>query len=112
MFKTLFGLPGKFINEIYKMFAKADNNKLSDKKVIMFLVLAVIMIVFAVSYIKVAVASAAFVDVPQGWVNLIIFSVLAFLAPDALIKIFSNAKFNLQGVNIENGENKGTQERL
>ncbi|MCK5019680.1 MAG: hypothetical protein KAS32_21660 [Candidatus Peribacteraceae bacterium] len=106
MFKKLFSLPGKFIDEIYNMFAKADNSKLSDKKVIMFLVLAVIMTVFAVSYIKVAIASTTFVDVGLGWVYLIIFSVLAFLAPDALIKIFSNAKFNLQGVNLDSGENK------
>ena len=93
-------------NDVFNMFRGADN-KIKEKKVLVVFVNVVLMLTFAWSYSKVALASKTFVDVPKGWIFVIAVGILSFLAPDALIKIFNKISDGLVAVLTARGAKGG-----
>ena len=76
-------------NDILNMFRKGSD--IRDKKVVMFLSVAVVIGTFSYSYMKAPTQGDGLLDVGWGWVVLIFLVIVGFLAPDALVKIGAKA---------------------
>ena len=72
------------MNDVLSMFR--SDTKVKDKKVLMFVTVAAVVGTFAFTYIKASGVKGP-PDVGWGWVALIFLTVLAFLAPDAFVKL-------------------------
>ena len=79
-------------HDVFSMFR--SDTPIKDKKVLMFMAVAMVYGTFCYSYIKHAKPEGGLLDVGWGWVVLLFIVLLGFLGPDALIKMgnsFSNA---------------------
>lgn len=72
------------MNDVFSMFR--SDTMVKDKKVLMFVTVAAVVGTFSFTYIK-SSGSGGPPDVGWGWVALIFLTVLAFLAPDAFVKL-------------------------